>query len=199
MNGLTIVSDNSYTRTAIEHLILQLNNQPDTEENLAIFTFEKNWLSKCDLDLIIKSQACRTLIIMKKNSLLYSPEMYLSQRVYFGNYNEPLISLTKLLTHFILDVKTTHLSGLISTRQRKSKLTTNEHKTLLLYVKGFAIQRIANILNISAKTVYSHKLNAMRKMNITNNAELIKRKGEILFTYQFNTQLNKGIFGNILS
>ena len=199
MNGLTIVSDNSYARTAIEHLILQLNYQPDTKENLAIFTFEKNWLSKHDLDLILKSQAHRILIIMKKSTLLYSPEMYLSQRICFGDYNETLNSLAKILSCFILDIKTPHPSGLTLRRHRKLKLTINEHKTLLLYVKGVAIQSIANVLAVSAKTVYSHKLNAMRKMNISNNAELVKRKGEILFTYQFNTQLNDHVFGKYRS
>lgn len=55
-----------------------------------------------------------------------------------------------------------------------AQLTERELQILRLLVKGSGLNDIAGKLNISNKTVSTHKVRMMRKMNITTNAELIR-------------------------
>lgn len=55
-----------------------------------------------------------------------------------------------------------------------TQLTERELQILRLLVKGSGLNDIAGELNISNKTVSTHKVRMMRKMNISSNAELIR-------------------------
>ncbi len=55
-----------------------------------------------------------------------------------------------------------------------SQLTERELQILRMLVKGKGLNEIASDLAISNKTVSTHKVRMMRKMNITSNAELIR-------------------------
>ncbi|MCK9284987.1 MAG: response regulator transcription factor [Rhodocyclaceae bacterium] len=53
-------------------------------------------------------------------------------------------------------------------------LTNRELEVLTLIVEGMALKDIAERLNLSPKTVTTHKANLMDKLGIENNAELIR-------------------------
>ncbi len=53
-------------------------------------------------------------------------------------------------------------------------LTSRERELLQLFAEGMKTSRIAAHLNISVKTVETHRRNIMEKLNFSSNAELIK-------------------------
>ena len=53
-------------------------------------------------------------------------------------------------------------------------LSNREQEVLALIARGFALTEIAEKLNLSPKTVTTHKCNLMEKLKLENNAELIR-------------------------
>lgn len=53
-------------------------------------------------------------------------------------------------------------------------LTSREHQVLQLIIKGYKNKDMANSLYISEKTVESHRLNIMKKMQVHNAIELFR-------------------------
>jgi DNA-binding NarL/FixJ family response regulator len=54
-----------------------------------------------------------------------------------------------------------------------TKLSDREHQVFLLIARGEGVTEIARELNLSVKTVSTHKARIMEKMNFANTAELI--------------------------
>jgi len=54
------------------------------------------------------------------------------------------------------------------------QLTDREREMLKLVVEGYKTRQIAEILNITPKTVEGHKTSLMKKLGIHNNLELVK-------------------------
>lgn len=54
-----------------------------------------------------------------------------------------------------------------------SRLTDREYQIFLLVAKGHGVTEISRQLNLSVKTVSTHKTRIQEKMNLTNTAELI--------------------------
>lgn len=59
-------------------------------------------------------------------------------------------------------------------RQPHQLLSDREFEIFLLLVRGKSVNEIAGLLSISKKTVSTHKLNLMEKMNISNIADLVR-------------------------
>ncbi len=60
------------------------------------------------------------------------------------------------------------------------KLSDREKEVLKLIAEGYTLQRVADILCLSIKTVMTHRTNLMEKLDIHNRTELVKyaiRKG----------------------
>lgn len=55
-----------------------------------------------------------------------------------------------------------------------NRLTDREHQIFLLIVGGAGITEISRQLNLSAKTVSTHKASILAKMNMANSAELVR-------------------------
>jgi len=55
-----------------------------------------------------------------------------------------------------------------------SNLTTREHEILLYVVEGMNNKSIADKLNISIRTVETHKTSIMRKLNLSSTVDLVK-------------------------
>lgn len=64
------------------------------------------------------------------------------------------------------------LSG-TSSGASHSRLTDREYQIFLLVAKGHGVTDISRQLNLSVKTVSTHKTRIQEKMNLTNTAELI--------------------------
>ena len=82
-----------------------------------------------------------------------------------GKYLDPLLS------HVLVDnlVGDTGNEG-----NALSALTEREREVLVLLAQGKTYQEIANTLFISVKTVDFHRANLMRKLGLTNRAELVR-------------------------
>jgi DNA-binding NarL/FixJ family response regulator len=52
-------------------------------------------------------------------------------------------------------------------------LSDREYQVFLLLVKGYSVTRIAQQLNLSVKTVSTHKTSILEKMGMTSTAELV--------------------------
>jgi DNA-binding NarL/FixJ family response regulator len=52
-------------------------------------------------------------------------------------------------------------------------LTAREREVLKLLAEGNSVKECAVALNVSAKTVETHKFNLMRKLGIHNKAQLV--------------------------
>ena len=58
--------------------------------------------------------------------------------------------------------------------KRPEALTSREQEILLLIWSGFRNKEIGGELRISVKTVEAHRANMMKKMRVSNTAQLLK-------------------------
>jgi DNA-binding CsgD family transcriptional regulator len=58
--------------------------------------------------------------------------------------------------------------------KKASVLTDRERGVLQLIAEGYSNKQTANILNISLKTVETHRAAIMRKLNLTSSAALVR-------------------------
>ncbi|MEW6543743.1 MAG: LuxR C-terminal-related transcriptional regulator [Nitrospirota bacterium] len=65
-------------------------------------------------------------------------------------------------------------AGLLVRRRRPETLTTREHEILQLIWTGLKNKEIAQRLKISVKTVEAHRANMMKKVRVSNTAQLLK-------------------------
>ncbi|RIW12546.1 DNA-binding response regulator [Algoriphagus lacus] len=55
------------------------------------------------------------------------------------------------------------------------EITSREKEVLQLVAQGYSTKQIADKLSISIRTVESHRINMLRKLRVSNTAELIKK------------------------
>ena len=56
----------------------------------------------------------------------------------------------------------------------QSILTPRERQIIQLIAEGHTNKQIANLLNLSLKTVETHRAAVMRKLNLSSSAELVR-------------------------
>ncbi len=66
------------------------------------------------------------------------------------------------------------LDGLEGLGGLAALLSTREYEVIARLAQGATVAEIARIMNLSGKTVSTYKTRAMRKLNITNQAELLR-------------------------
>ena len=86
-----------------------------------------------------------------------------------SEYYAPSIS-KKLMNSYLSGIK----KGNQSENSTKYSLTQREKEILKLYVEGFSNQEVANKLNISVRTVETHKNNIMQKFEFKSTVEMVK-------------------------
>ncbi|SOE21707.1 DNA-binding response regulator, NarL/FixJ family, contains REC and HTH domains [Spirosomataceae bacterium TFI 002] len=59
------------------------------------------------------------------------------------------------------------------------KLSTRESEILTLIASGLTTKEIAEKLFVSTRTVETHRVNMMKKLNVKNSAELIRKASEL--------------------
>jgi len=67
-----------------------------------------------------------------------------------------------------------------ASRSGLDSLTNREFQIMRLLAAGLSVNQIANQLTISNKTVSTHKINLMEKMNFATNADLIRYASSLL-------------------
>ncbi|MCK9220483.1 MAG: response regulator transcription factor [Bacteroidales bacterium] len=68
----------------------------------------------------------------------------------------------------------TKKSNAVDSAKRAHDLTNREREILRLYADGFSNQEISSRLNISVRTVETHKNNIMQKYNFRSTVEMVK-------------------------
>jgi len=86
-----------------------------------------------------------------------------------SEYYSPGIS-KKMISSLVTGIK----KGYPSEPVTKYSLTPREKEILKLYVEGYSNQEIADKLNISIRTVETHKNNIMQKFEFKSTVEMIK-------------------------
>jgi DNA-binding NarL/FixJ family response regulator len=64
-------------------------------------------------------------------------------------------------------------------KEELPELTPREKEVLQLVAKGHSTKQIADKLSISIRTVESHRINMLKKMGVSNSAELIRKSMEL--------------------
>lgn len=80
-----------------------------------------------------------------------------------GRYLEPALAEQMALQSTVITVRPAH-----------DTLTNREQQILRLFCQGWGINEIAGQLSISNKTVSTHKVRIMNKLNLRSNAELMR-------------------------
>jgi len=57
----------------------------------------------------------------------------------------------------------------------EAEITPREKEVLVLVSQGHSTKQIADRLSISIRTVESHRINLLKKLNVNNSAELVKK------------------------
>lgn len=84
-------------------------------------------------------------------------------------YYAPSIS-KQLMNTYVSGIK----KGIQTDNSSKYALTQREKEILKLYVEGFSNQEVAQKLNISGRTVETHKNNIMQKFEFKSTVEMVK-------------------------
>ena len=66
------------------------------------------------------------------------------------------------------------LESFLTTPKRRSTLSNREHCVAKLITEGHSNRQTAEILNISIKTVETHRAAVMRKLNLLSSADLVR-------------------------
>ncbi|MEZ4909024.1 MAG: response regulator transcription factor [Saprospiraceae bacterium] len=86
-----------------------------------------------------------------------------------GEYYSPSIS-KRIMNSFISNVK----KGGVPESCKEFSLTNREKEILKLYVEGYSNKEVAEKLNISIRTVETHKNNIMQKFHFKSTVEMVK-------------------------
>lgn len=62
----------------------------------------------------------------------------------------------------------------VAIKKEKELLTRREKEILALIIKGYNNKKIAESLDISVRTIETHRLNIMKKLHVNNAAELVR-------------------------
>ena len=88
---------------------------------------------------------------------------------------EAIETLASHKTFFTSKVSETLLkSFLMRSNRSQSILTPRERQIIQLIAEGHTNKQIANLLNLSLKTVETHRAAVMRKLNLSSSAELVR-------------------------
>lgn len=144
LNGGELIGQITASYPSIAVLVLSMHNEPQ----LAL-TFLNNGAH----GFISNDQSSESLfkaIHKVARQQRYLPTNLIDQIIYLGKKNE------------------------IASLQPYQSLSPREKEILYLLSKGKNINAIASHLKISSKTVSTHKIRMMEKMNFSNNADIIK-------------------------
>lgn len=149
MTGIELTQMISDMKIPTQVLILSMYNTEDYILN-AIKAGAKGILPKQDTNKEMLLEAIRTI---------------------FGGdeYYAPSIS-KNIMKSYLSNAK----KGTSSEHNKKYSLTLREKEILKLYVEGFSNNEVADKLNISIRTVETHKNNIMQKFEFKSTVEMIK-------------------------
>jgi DNA-binding NarL/FixJ family response regulator len=163
-----------------EAIIKAVATQPD----IAIVDYSLPLLNGIEVTRQIRLRFPRTDVLiftMYDSETLIAEVLRAGARGYLlkSDANQHLIAAIQALAmhrpFFTTKVSQTLLDSLLAQPAKKaSVLTDRERGVLQLIAEGYSNKQTANILNISLKTVETHRAAIMRKLNLTSSAALVR-------------------------
>jgi DNA-binding NarL/FixJ family response regulator len=163
-----------------EAIIKAVATQPD----IAIVDYSLPLLNGIEVTRQIRLRFPRTEVLiftMYDSETLIAEVLRAGARGYLlkSDANQHLIAAIQALAmhrpFFTTKVSQTLLDSLLAQPAKKaSVLTDRERGVLQLIAEGYSNKQTANILNISLKTVETHRAAIMRKLNLTSSAALVR-------------------------
>jgi DNA-binding NarL/FixJ family response regulator len=149
MTGIELTSKISELNLTAKVLILSMYTTDDYIYN-AIKSGAKGILPKQDTNKEMLLEAIRTI---------NDGEEYYSSNI-----------STNIMKSYVSKIKNLNPSD----KSKNYSLTIREKEILKLYVEGFSNQEVAEKLNISIRTVETHKNNIMQKFDFKSTVEMVK-------------------------
>ena len=175
--ALNIVAEASKGREALE---LARENRPD----IAIIDYSLPELNGLDLTIALKRELPRIEVLvytMHDREDLVLEVLRAGARGYvlkMDPESELLAAVDALSIHrpyFSGAISETLLDRFLeSTPNARSTLTDREREVVQLIAEGKINKEISRVLNISVKTVETHRASAMRKLKLRTTAELVR-------------------------
>jgi len=78
-------------------------------------------------------------------------------------------------TYFIPAISNALITNFTAGKFQPSNLSERELEVLKYVAKGLSAKAVADLLSISSRTVETHKVNIMKKLKVTNTAELVNK------------------------
>ncbi|MHA4830478.1 transcriptional regulator RcsB [compost metagenome] len=174
-----IVSGDSFPVVEGIRQLLPLIPYETTQEILAVFIFEKTWLTEAELSDVIRYPADRILVFIPPELVNIMSLVALPSKIAVFPWKISLQHIVLRLNIFLnaRPVRRLHATG---DNMKPEKLSSREEKVISLCMRGVSVRSISEIINVHPKTVSSHKRSAMRKLGMTTNQALFQR-GRILF------------------
>ncbi|MEQ8240046.1 MAG: response regulator transcription factor [Cyclobacteriaceae bacterium] len=98
---------------------------------------------------------------------------YLPKNVDAAELREAIFKVYDGEKHFSAEISSRMFDVLSIEGNMSSKLTPKEKEVLLHIAKGLTTKEIASKLFVSSRTIETHRLNMMKKLNVKNSSELI--------------------------
>lgn len=172
MCKVNLLSDNSYSLTAMKYLIEQGVLASTTEKEITIFLFEKRWLSEEHISALQRCQT-RTAIVFAL------PESHEFITSFINGYDVTCFDYGLRLEDIMHSLTTLKKTSRIVMKRRNEPgkrslmLTSIEQIIIELVLSGMTIPEISDVLGKKDKAVYQYKSIAMRKMGIATTAGLV--------------------------
>ncbi|UII25542.1 response regulator transcription factor [Fulvivirga maritima] len=77
--------------------------------------------------------------------------------------------------YFNAEVSQLMVTDMAEEQEQETNLSERELEVLQLVAKGYTTKEIANQLYVSARTIETHRVNIMRKLQVQNSAEMITK------------------------
>ena len=117
---------------------------------------------------------------MNESELVIEEALQAGARGYLLKYDANrylLDAITSVAAHrpyFTSKVTETLLKGYLNRPHQPATLTNRERGVVQLIAEGHSNKQIGHLLNISVKTVETHRAAVMRKLNLSSPADLVR-------------------------
>ena len=156
----------------------------ETKPDIAVIDYSLPLINGIEVTRQIRAQLPKTEVLiftMHDNESLIQDVMKVGARGYLlkSDAGRDLISAIEALAvhkpFFTTKVSETLLESYVTAAKTiRSTLTNRERGVVQLIAEGHTNKHIARLLNISLKTVETHRASVMRKLNLSSSADLVR-------------------------
>lgn len=172
MNNISIQSDNYYVKEAIRNIINESTFISHAGQSVAIFFFEKQWVTRHEFHSLLLCQADRVLIIGSDVVLSFIEKNILIKNVCLLSSKAALKTIRTALNNFLNGVYSVFLRY-PETSQDAYKLTEKAIRIISSYLSGMPLTTISEVEKINAKTLYAYKSNVMAEKGLISSLSLV--------------------------